>query len=393
MTGDQTTPRAADAIVIGGGLVGAASALKLAGIGLTVRLISAVRPGPQGATFDQRVYAISPGGRDLLQDLGVWQRLPADRIEPVYSMAVSGDRPGALLDFDALEAGVEALAYIVDGGALARVLWDQLETNDAVHISCPARPLQLLIEPDGAKVICADESFGAPLVIGADGAESWTRTAAGIDTRERAYPQRGVVANFACERDHERIARQWFRADGVLALLPLPGRNVSMVWSANEQKAAELMALESTQLSQMVGEASEHALGALAVLGPPAAFSLRAMTAKQFVAPRVALVGDAAHNLHPLAGQGVNLGFRDVRELGRVLSARGPENDLGATSLLRRYERARREDAAVMLTVTDGLQRLFSSALPGVAWLRNTGLEITGRIPLLKQALVERALS
>lgn len=381
-----------DAIVVGAGLVGAAAALALGDAGLQVTVVEAAPPPPAPVGWDSRIYAISPGSRELLQSFGVWQQLDAARIEPVLGMEVHGDRPGARIDFDALASGVPALAYIVEGGALARALWARLAAAEHVDLRIGARPQSLAIDAADATLQLGDGTIlKAPLVIGADGADSWVRQAGGIAVRSRGYAQRAVVANFRAALGHGGVARQWFRSDGVLALLPLPGSLVSMVWSADEAHADALLDMDAAMLAQAVREASAESLGALEVVTPAAAFPLQLRVAASFVRPRLALVGDAAHNLHPLAGQGVNLGFRDVRALAQTLAARGPERDVGVLPLLRRFERSRREDVAAMVAATDGLQRLFSSRLPGVAALRNAGLGLAGRLPGLKSLLAQHA--
>jgi len=387
-------PVDSDLIVVGAGLVGAALALALGRSGLTVTVVEAAPPPARPAGWDSRVYALSPGSRELLQSFGAWDLLDPARIEPVIGMNVHGDRAGAHIDFDALDSGVPALAYIVEGGAVARALWARLEQSDHVTLRKGARPASLVIDTHSATLALQDGAHvRAPLVVGADGAESWVRQAAGISVRAHPYPQRAVVANLRAARPHHGIARQWFRSDGVLALLPLPGQQVSMVWSADESLAEDLLEMDPVALATRVEEASEGASGALEVITPAVGFALQARVAARLVQPRLALVGDAAHNLHPLAGQGVNLGFRDVRVLAATLTARGPERDVGVLPLLRRYERARREDIAAMFAATDGLQRLFSSHAPGAAVFRNTGLSLAGRLPWLKSLLVQHALA
>jgi ubiquinone biosynthesis UbiH/UbiF/VisC/COQ6 family hydroxylase len=384
----------ADLIVVGAGLVGAALALALGPGGLKVTVVEAAPPPPAPEGWDSRMYALSPGSRDLLASIGAWDLLDADRIEPVTAMAVHGDRAGAHIDFDALDSGVPALAYIVEGGAVSRALWQRLQEAAHVSLRTGARPASLAIDARAATLTLRDgAAVRAPLVVGADGAESWVRESAGIAVRTHPYGQRAVVANFHAARDHGGVARQWFRADGVLALLPLPGQRVSMVWSTDETSAEALMGLDSPALAARVAEAAAGATGDLEVITPAVAFALQARVASRLVQPRLALVGDAAHNLHPLAGQGVNLGFRDVRVLAATLAARGPEGDVGVAPLLRRYERARREDIATMFATTDGLQRLFASRVPGAAMLRNTGLNLAGRLPWLKSLLAQQALA
>jgi len=208
----------------------------------------------------------------------------------------------------------------------------------------------------------------------------------------RRYHQTAVVAKFAITRPHHGTAYQWFRHDGVLALLPLPGERVSMVWSTREEDAARLLELASEELVAQVAAASHGAVGDLRLITPAAAFPLRLQRVRQLVLPRLALVGDAAHNVHPLAGQGVNLGFRDARQLAQVLMERGSQTDCGDYRLLRRYERARREDIAAMQFATDSLQRLFNNEITWLAGLRNRGLRLMNRQPQLKNLLVQHAV-
>jgi ubiquinone biosynthesis UbiH/UbiF/VisC/COQ6 family hydroxylase len=232
----------------------------------------------------------------------------------------------------------------------------------------------------------------ARLVIAADGADSALRAAAGIATKIHDYGQTGVVANFRVARAHGDAAYQWFLGNGVLALLPLPGNHMSMVWSASDEHARGLLAASAQDLARRVENASSGLLGNMEAVSVAAGFTLRRMRAARLIAPRLALVGDTAHNVHPLAGQGLNLGFGDARALAAVLGARGMETDVGAFSLLRRFERSRREDLLAMEAVTDGLQALFDSNLPGVKRLRNVGLSLANRISPLKRLLVKRAL-
>ncbi|HEY5309379.1 MAG TPA: FAD-dependent monooxygenase, partial [Casimicrobiaceae bacterium] len=250
-----------------------------------------------------------------------------------------------------------------------------------------------------AAVLTLTESGGSPrvlsakLIVGADGARSWVRRAAGLSHELRPYGQTAVVANFACERAHHGVARQWFCTDGsVLAWLPLPGRRMSMVWSAPDALATQLRTLEGAALAVRVAEAGGHALGTLAPITDAASFPLAFLKLPATIAHRLALVGDAAHAVHPLAGQGVNLGFGDVDVLARVMSERGPASDPGAPVLLERFARHRAEPVLAMQTVTDGLVRLFGPNRPWLRMLRNAGLTAVDRLPVLKRALAQPAL-
>jgi ubiquinone biosynthesis UbiH/UbiF/VisC/COQ6 family hydroxylase len=308
-------------------------------------------------------------------------------------MRIYGDDPRACLDFSAYDAGLRELAFIVEGRALLEALRDAVRGQD-VRMHCPADWRSLDFHDDHVAATLGDGAvLRARLAVGADGAESRVRAQAGIEVRPSDYGQLGVVANFSCEKSHQGVACQWFRRDGVLALLPLPGDRVSMVWSISQERGRGLVALAAKALAAEVEAASHNALGALKVITPAAAFPLRLQRVTHFTKPRVALVGDAAHNLHPLAGQGLNLGFRDAQALAEVLGGRGPQRDCGDYALLRRYERARREDVLAMQVATDGLQKLFNNEAVWLAGARNLGLTLLNGQPLLKNFLVHRAVA
>jgi ubiquinone biosynthesis UbiH/UbiF/VisC/COQ6 family hydroxylase len=231
------------------------------------------------------------------------------------------------------------------------------------------------------------------LVVAADGADSWTRQAAGIEVSFKPYGQHGVVANFETELAHRSTAFQWFRDDGILAWLPLPGNRISIVWSTPQAHAEELLALTPDEFAQHVAAAGDNRLGALRLITPPAGFPLRLMRAPRTVQSRLALIGDAAHAIHPLSGHGINLGFQDGSALADVLRNRPGHIDCGDYSLLRRYERARIEEVVALQRVTDGLHRLFGSPAPPLALLRNFGMNLTNAAPVIKDTLVRYALA
>ena len=381
-----------DVVVVGGGLVGAALARALRGA--QVGLIAQERPAAPGAGFDSRVYAISPGNARFLEGLQAWQRMPEARATPVHAMRVHGDDGRSVLEFDAYRAGVSELAWIVEDGWLQDALWQELAVQDRLQLFAPAACERLEIGGETARLALRDgRTLAARLVIGADGAHSSMREQAGIEAQERAYGQVAVVANFACQRRHDNVALQWFQGGPVLALLPLPGDHVSMVWSTTQAHAARLLALAPPALALEVAQASQHALGELAVVTPARGFPLRRMIAQRMVAPRLALVGDAAHVVHPLAGQGANLGFQDARELAQVLAARGPYRDPGDLRLLRRYERARAEAILAMRGAVHGLYWLFDVRSAPLAWLRNAGLNLTNRLSVMKNVLMRQAMN
>ena len=325
-------------------------------------------------------------------DFHIWDRMDAARMQRVAAMEILGDA-GGRLDFSAYASGVGELAWILEGSLMQQELWETATRQAGLQVLCPAAPAALEFRPDCARLELDDgQVLEAALVVGADGADSWTRQAAGIQVRFHPYHQHGVVANFACERDHLGTAWQWFREDGILAWLPLPGKRMSMVWSAPEALAQELVALPAEALCGRVAEAGGHRLGALEPVTPAAGFPLRLMRPPRRIGARLALVGDAAHAIHPLSGHGINLGFQDVRVLADILSSKPAHVDAGDERWLRRYERARSEEIVALQSVTHGLHRLFAPRHPVLSLLRNTGLNLTNRLPVLRDALVRYAL-
>ena len=384
-----------DVIIVGGGLVGGSLALSLAGAGLKIALVETQAPqataGADG--WDSRIYALGPGSVDYLQHCGAWQYVDSARAMPVEDMRIFGDDARSELDFSAYAAGLRELAVIVENRQVQAALWRAVAECTDVAVHAPAVCAGLNIEAAAATLTLTDgRSLRARLVVGADGGNSWLRGEAGIQADTRPYRQTAVVANFETAMPHHGVAHQWFRRDGILALLPLPGKRVSMVWSTREEHAGELLQLPPDELAAQVAAASGRQFGELRVITPAAAFPLRLQSVREMIRPRLALVGDAAHNVHPLAGQGVNLGFRDARELAAVLRGRGAQTDCGDFYLLRRYERARREDIAAMQLTTDALQRLFNNDSTLLAGARNLGLRLTNRGMALKNLLVRHAV-
>ncbi|MBI4985848.1 MAG: UbiH/UbiF family hydroxylase [Rhodocyclales bacterium] len=380
-----------DVAIVGGGLAGLALAVALRTSRLEVALVESKPPAtPPG--WDARVYAVSPGSARFLDDIGIWPHLDQTRIAPVRQMEIHGDA-GGRLDFSAYDSGVGELAWILESALLQQELWESAKRQANLTLLCPAVPADLAFAAEAAALVLADgRRLRAKLVVAADGADSWTRAKAGIDVAFRPYGQLGVVANFACAKAHRDTACQWFREDGVLAYLPLPGNFVSMVWSTPEAHARELLALAPQALCASVAQAGGDRLGKLELVTPAAGFPLRLMRAPRVVAPRLALIGDAAHTIHPLSGHGINLGFQDARVLAEVLTQRPDHVDCGDERWLRRYERSRKEEVVALQSVTDGLQKLFAHPGLPLAVLRNLGLNLTQRLPAVKNALVRYAM-
>jgi len=382
-----------DVVIIGGGLVGASLAAALKSSGLTIALVEGQATTLNHEGWDSRIYAISPGNAHFLAECGAWQQLDMHRVQPVSAMRVFGD-DGAELDFNAFQVGVPELNFILENRLLQQALWQGLQQQDNLTLFQPARCASLHWHSDNAQLVLEDgRELRAKLIVGADGRDSWVRQQAGIGAAPTPYQQDGVVANFSIEKPHRGTAFQWFQTDGILALLPLPQQMVSMVWSVNPGKSAELLAMPHDELCAQVAAASQHTLGKLALVTPPAAFPLRILRLPHIIAPRLVLVGDAAHNVHPLAGQGVNLGFRDAKQLAQILHGRGAQSDCGDAHLLRRYERSRQEDIVSMQLTTNTLKHLFNNNNPLLRSVRNLGLSLTNQIVPLKKMLARHALN
>ena len=381
-----------DLIVVGGGPVGAS--LVRAARGLSVALVAHARrqPMPAATFFDARVYALSPGNVAFLESLGVWQAMPQDRLVPVHAMRIYGDQPAARLEFDAYGAGVPALAWIVEDAVLQDALWQGVVLSEA-EVFAPATCEALDVSPDRVLLRLDDgREVAGKLIVGADGAQSFVRAQALIAADEGDYGQSAVVANFRCEKPHRNVAYQWFQRGAVLALLPLPGAHVSMVWSLPAEEAGRVSRLDGESLCREVIAAARGEVGDLALVTPPRSYALRRLSASRLAAPRVALAGDAGHVIHPLAGQGLNLGLQDARALSTVLAEREPHRDPGELRLLRRYERSRAEPILAVDTMVDSLFRTFGAPGRLAARARNVGLNLTDRLPVLKNMLMRYAM-
>ncbi len=379
-------------MIVGAGLAGASLAAAFKGSRFRIALVEGRSPAPAQTDWDSRIYAVSPAAQGFLQEIGAWQHLDGGRLTPVYDMVIHGDADGRL-DFSAYDSGVDRLAWIVESGLMRRELWETVRRQGNATLFCPTQPQSLELREDAVLLgLTSGETLEAKLVVGADGADSWVRAQAGLQADTLLYGEMGVVANFECTQPHHNTAFQWFRPDGVLAWLPLPGNRISVVWSTPEAHARELLALDEAALCRRIAAAGDNRLGALSPLTPPTAFPLRMMRVPRIVAPRLALVGDAAHAIHPLSGHGINLGFLDARELAQSLLGLPAHRDCGDQRVLRRYERARAEEVALLQWATHGLQRLFRPQHPALATIRNLGLNLTDSLPVVRNMLVRYAL-
>lgn len=377
-----------DIIIIGGGLVGAAAALSLKQQGRNVVVLEICPPSAEPAklqqTWDARIYAISPANQAFLQLLNAWP--DESRIQAVQKMDVRGDH-GGRIEFNAADIHASRLTSIVENRWLLAALWQQIRALDIPVICARASALETDIET-ATLTLDTGETLSAKLIIGADGASSWLRTQAGIRVNEKPYHHHGVVANFHTEQDHNGTAFQWFSNGEVLAYLPLPDRKISIVWSTPTPE--KLTTLSPEALAAAVSAQGGYILGPLAPLSPAFAFELILRRPKTTVGQRILLMGDAAHTIHPLAGQGVNLGFGDVIEFATLSSK---EKDPGNYQLLKKYAQNRLEPVRTMQMSCNGLFLLFGEqTLPALPWLRNTGLNLVNATPMLKHQLIKHAM-
>jgi 2-octaprenylphenol hydroxylase len=393
-----------DLIIVGSGLAGSALACALADLDLRIALLEArplsLQTPPLRDTidgFDLRVSAITPASQQWLEQLGAWQRIA--RLSPYRHMTVWDANGVGSIEFDASEVNAAQLGHIVENGLLQQALLQQLSTSRAIQLIAPATVE--LFARDGEQIaleLASGRRLTASLLIGADGAQSSVREWAGIGLREWDYNHRGIVATIAAEKPHGATARQIFREDGPLALLPLRSGDggehlCSIVWSCEPGRAGELLALDDSAFAAALTQASEQVLGRITAVSPRQAFPLRARHARSYTAPGIALIGDAAHTIHPLAGLGINLGFRDARALaGEIRRAVARQLPLSEPSLLARYQRARIGDNWLMLGAMEGFKRLFGTQAALPVLLRNRGLDLVNRSGALKRAFINHAI-
>ena len=382
-----------DAVVVGGGVVGAACALSLSRLGLDVHLVEAAPPPAWSqAHHDLRVYALAPDNAALLDALDAWQPVLAARAQPYRRMRVWDAAGGDAIGFDADALGRRELGWIVEHGLLADALWQALR-RARVGTSCPARVEAMEQDGDGVKLRLDDGArIAARIAIAADGAASRLRQLAGIAVDAYDYAQQGVVAYVDSERPHEATAWQRFLATGPLALLPWVDGRCSIVWTLPNDEAARVLALDDDAFAAAITTAFDARLGAIRPCSRRVAFPLRRQLAATQQAGRLLLVGDAAHAVHPLAGQGVNLGLRDVAALREVVeTAQRRRIAWDAPQRLARWARTRRSENAVAAHAFEGINRLFSNDAVAAALLRGHLLGVAGRLPPLVDAFWRRA--
>ena len=393
MTGHMKSRARLDVAVAGGGVVGAACALALARAGLQVALVEA-RPAPRWLAEqpDLRVYALAPDNAALLDALGVWPQVVRARAQPYRKMRVWDAGGGDELAFDAATLARDELGWIVENGLLVDRLWAALVAA-GVQVHCPARVQGMEQDEAGVRLQLDDGTrLEARVAVAADGGASELRRLAGLDVDAHDYGQRGVVAFIETADPHQETAWQRFLPTGPLALLPFTQGRSSIVWTLPEAEAARVLALDDAAFAVALTDASAARLGRAVPVSARAAFPLRRQLVRQQVASRVLVLGDAAHVVHPLAGQGVNLGLRDVAALRtEVESAQARRVDWASAHRLQRWARRRRSDNTVSAYAFEGINRLFSNADPLAALARGPLLGLAGKLPPLTRALWRHA--
>ncbi len=393
----QVTAKKYDIVIVGGGMVGSALACALGNNTLKIALIEGHEPLTKWPkdSFDLRVSAISPASKAFFETLGAWNAIHEMRATAYTEMHVWDAGGNGSIHFDSAEIGEANLGHIIENRIINKALIDRAHTFDNIDIYCPNTPTNLQLDDNFAKLQLDDGTLlQAKLLVGADGGQSWVRQQADISVTVNDYQQTAVVANITTEYAHQYTAWQRFLPSGPLAFLPVSKNNISsIVWSTHAEEAKRLCELNETAFKQELEIAFEKKLGKILHTGPRARFPIKGQHAKNYVKPHLALIGDAAHTIHPLAGQGVNLGFADAQCLADiVLAAHAAHKPIGSFKTLRRFERARRGDNLLMLEAMGIFKKLFSNNTPGLRELRNIGLDVSDCATPIKHFFMEKAL-
>lgn len=390
---------AADVLIVGGGMVGLSLAAALGGAGLNIAVVDREDPGAAlAASYDGRASAIAFGSRRVLETAGVWAGMEGEA-EPILDIRVSDGASPLFLHFDHSEVGGEPLGHIVENRATRRALHERVAGIAGVSLHAPAEITGLETTAGAVQATLSNGArITAPLLVAADGRNSALRRRAGIAVTAWRYKQTGIVCTMGHERPHRGIAHERFLPSGPFAVLPMTddprhGYRSSIVWTERTALAPAMMALGDKQFSAELAQRFGPWLGAVRVLGRRWSYPLSLLNAARYVGDRLALIGDAAHAMHPIAGQGLNLGIRDVAALAEVLvDAKRLGLDLGSAGVLQRYQRWRRVDAVVLLAATDVLNRLFSNDIAAVRLARDIGLAAVNRLGPVRRFFMRHSM-
>jgi 2-octaprenyl-6-methoxyphenol hydroxylase len=380
-----------DVAIIGGGMVGASLAVALAGSGVSTLLVEGTTPGSSTQpSFDDRTTALGNASRRIFQSLGVWERL-APEAAAIRAIHVSDAGRFGFARLSAEEQGIEAFGYVVPNRVIGAALWGKLQQATDVLLRVPARPDAVQISDTGIRFALGNEQVAARLAVAADGAHSVLRAAAGIDADVEDYDQVAIVANVAADRPHDGTAYERFTKSGPLAVLPLHDGSYGVIWTCNPARATEVLSFDDATYLRELQERFGWRAGRFVRAGVRASYPLKLTRAATTVAARTVLIGNAAQALHPVAGQGFNLGLRDAAMLAEVIAgARGDAGalgDVGSPDLLRRFAAWRAGDRSGVVRFTDGLVKMFGDPRPAVGLLRNLGLLLFDLSPPAKSAL------
>lgn len=383
-----------DLIIAGAGMVGATLANALADSGLQIAIIETREPKTTWPeeSVDLRVSAITLASQKIFEHLEVWPLMQHIRVSPFRNMHVWDAKGDGEIHFDSADVGAPQLGHIIENRVIQSALITRLRDYSNIKLYCPAHITRLQQQHGHIDTYLDDGTqLSAKLLVGADGGRSSVRQLAGIKTRSWSYQQQAVVSVVTTEQSHEQTAWQRFLPTGPLAFLPLADGRSSIVWSTTPEQAAHLLACDDSDFCHQLGTAFDFRLGHITATEQRASFPLQRQHARSYIQSRLALIGDAAHTIHPLAGQGVNLGLLDAAALAEVISD-NIDGDFGSLRSLRRYERWRKGDNLLTMSIMDGFKRLFGNSSVPLHWLRNSGLSLTDHLPPLKQLFIHQAM-